>query len=69
MVKNLPTNAGDTGDLGLIPAFGKIPWMRKLLPTPVFLPGRFHEQKSLVANNSWSYKESDMAEHAHVYLK
>ena len=49
MVKNLPTNAGDTGDLGLIPAFGKIPWMRKLLPTPVFLPGRFHEQKSLVA--------------------
>ena len=27
---------------------GKIPWRRKWLPTPVFLPGEFHGQRSLV---------------------
>ena len=26
----------------------KIPWRRKCLPTPVFMPGEFHGQKSLV---------------------
>ena len=26
---------------------GKIPWRRKWQPTPVFLPGKFHEQRSL----------------------
>ena len=27
----------------------KIPWKRKWQPTPVFLPGKFHGQRSLVA--------------------
>ena len=27
---------------------GKIPWRRKWQPTPVFLPGKFHGQRSLV---------------------
>ena len=27
---------------------GKIPWRREWLPTPVFLPGEFYGQKSLV---------------------
>ena len=27
---------------------GKIPWSRKWLPTPVFLPGKFHGQRKLV---------------------
>ena len=27
---------------------GKIPWRRKWLPTPVFLPGKSHGQRSLV---------------------
>ena len=31
-------NAADTGDTGLIPGLGKIPWRRKRQPTPVFLP-------------------------------
>ena len=29
------------------PWVGKIPWRRKWLPTPVFLPGKFHGQRSL----------------------
>ena len=35
---------------------GKIPWRRKQQPTPVFLPGEFHGQRSLVGYSSWSHK-------------
>ena len=31
-------------------------------PTPVFLPGEFHGQRSLVGYSSWGHKESDMTE-------
>ena len=34
----------------------KIPWRRKWQPTPVFLPGKFHRQRSLVGYNSWGCK-------------
>ena len=37
MVKNLPANAGDSGDT-FNPWVGKVPWRRKQQPTPVFLP-------------------------------
>ena len=40
----------------------KIPWRRKWLPTPVFLPGKSHGQESLVGCSPWGYKESDMTE-------
>jgi len=32
---------------GFDPWVGKIPWRREWLPTPVFLPGKFHGQKEL----------------------
>ena len=38
-------SACSAGDLGLIPGFGKIPWRRERLPTPVLLTGEFHGQK------------------------
>ena len=41
---------------------GKIPWRRELQHTPVFLPGKFHEQRSLVGYSAWGCKESDMTE-------
>ena len=44
MVKNLPANAGDVGS---IPGLGRSPWRRKWQPTPVFLPGKSHGQRSL----------------------
>ena len=31
-------------------------------PTPVFLPGEFHEQRSLALYSSWGRKELDMTE-------
>ena len=41
---------------------GKIPWRRKWQPTPVFLPGKSHGQRSLVGYSPWGCKESDMTE-------
>ena len=38
---------------------GKISWRRKLQPTPVFLPGKSHGQRSLAGNGPWGRKESD----------
>ena len=37
----------------------KIPWRRKRQPTPVFLAGKSHGQRSLVGYCPWSCKESD----------
>ena len=42
-VKNLPAMKKTWFD----PWVGKIPWRREWLPTPVFLPGEFHGQRSL----------------------
>ena len=50
------------GDPGSIPGFGKIPWRRKWQPTPVFLPGESHGQRSLAGSNPWGRKESDTTE-------
>ena len=44
MVKNPPPNAGDTGDVGLIPGPGRSPGGG---PTPILLPGKPHGQRSL----------------------
>ena len=38
------------------------PWKREWQPTPVFLPGEFHGQKSLVSHSPWGCIESDMTE-------
>ena len=50
VVKNLPANAGDARDGGLISGswVWKAFWSRKWQPTSIFLPGKFHGQKSLV---------------------
>ena len=58
-------SACNAGDLGLIPGLGipwRIPWRRAWQPTPVFLPGEFHGQRSLVGYSSWGHKESDTPE-------
>ena len=47
---------------GIDPSVGKIPWRREWLPTPVFLPGEFHGQRSLEGYSPWACKESDPTE-------
>ena len=46
---------------GLKPWVGKIPWRRKWQPSPVFLPGESHGQRSLAGYSSLGHKESDTA--------
>ena len=62
MIKNLPANAGDKRDGGFDPWVRKILWRRKWQPTPVFLPGKSHGQRSLTGYNPLGHKESDTTE-------
>ena len=47
MIKNLPANAGGVDS---------VPWRRKWQPTPVFLPGKSHGQRSLARHSPWGCK-------------
>ena len=46
-------SAGDAEDVGLIPGLGRFSCGRKWQLTPVFLPGSFHRQRSLVGYSPW----------------
>ena len=58
--------ACNTGDPDLIPGSGKILQRREWLPTPAFLPGESHGQRSLARYNLWGRRESDTNEQ-HYY--
>ena len=38
------------------------PWRREWQPTPVFLPGEFHGQRSPAGYSPWGHKKSDTTE-------
>ena len=42
----------------LIPGSRRFPWRWEWLPTPVFLPGDFHRQRSLVSYSPWTCKRA-----------
>ena len=44
------------------PSVRKIPWRMAWQPTPVFLPGESHGQRSLVGYSPQGHKESDTTE-------
>ena len=48
---------------GFDPWVEKIPWKRAWQPTPVFLPGKFQGQRSLVGYSPWGHKLLDTIEH------
>ena len=64
VLKNLPANAEDSGDIQSLGQVGKTPWRRKWQPTPVPLSGEFHGQRSLVGYKevAWGCKELGMSE-------
>ena len=64
VVKNPPTNAGDTRDVGSIPVSGRSPWRRAWQPTPAFLSGESHGQRRLAGYSPWGGKESDTVREA-----
>ena len=67
VVKNPPANAGDVRR-GYDPWVGKIPWSRKLQPTPISLTGKLHGQGSLVGYSPWGYIELVTTEHTHAHV-
>ena len=65
VVKNPPANSGNTRDMSSIPGSGRSPWIRKWPPTPVFLPGESHGQRSPAGYSPWGCRESDTTENTH----
>ena len=65
VVKNLPANAGDAGDTGLIPESGRSPEGGNANPFQLCL-GKSHGQRNLAGYSSWGCKESGMVEHTHT---
>ena len=57
VVKNPPANAGELRDAGSIPGSGRSPGGGNGNPTPVFLPGESHGQRSLAGYNPQGRKE------------
>ena len=69
-VKNPPANAGRCKRHRFYPWVRNMPWRRAGQPTPVFLPGESHGQRSLAGCSPWRHKEQDMTEvtqHAHIH--
>ena len=54
VIKNLPANAGDTRNGSSIPG----------QPTPLFLTGKSHGQRSRVGHRPWGQEASDTTEHS-----
>ena len=52
---------------GFDPWIRKSCWWRRWQLTPLFLPGKSRQQRSLVGNSPWGHKNSDMTEHPCTY--
>ena len=65
-VKNPPANTGDERVVGSIPGLERIPWSKKWQTMPVFLPRKFHRQRSLASYSSWGHRESCLTEPEHT---
>ena len=55
-------------DLSSILGWGRSPWRRKWQPTPVFLLGGVHGQRSLVDYSPWN-TESDTTEQLNHHMR
>ena len=66
MVKNLPANAGDARDSGLVSGLERSPGRGN--GNLIFLPGKFHGQRKLIGYSPRGCKESDMTERLLFYF-
>ena len=62
MVAKTGKNPPAMQETGFDPWVRKMPWIREWLPTPVFVAGKSHRQRSLVGYSSWDFNKSDMTE-------
>ena len=65
VVNKLPVNAGDVGS---IPGSGRAPGEGNGDHNPVFLPAKFHGQRSLVGYNP-CHKELDMTDRLNMHTQ
>ena len=64
MVRNLPAMQ----ETAFNPWVRKILWRREWLPSPVFLPGEFHGQRSLAGYSPWGQKKLYVTEQLTIAL-
>ena len=64
VAQTVKASAYNVGDLGSIPGSERSPWRKQWQPTPVFLPGESHGQRSLAGYSPWGCTESDTTERA-----
>ena len=64
MARNLPAQRRKHKRRGFSPWVSKVPWRKKRQPTPIFLPGKSHGQRSLAGYSLWGCRDSDTTEHA-----
>ena len=69
MVTHPPANARDARDPASIPGCGRFPGEGNGNPLPVFLPGKFHGERSLVGYSPWGRKELDTTEQLFHFFK
>ena len=63
VVTDPPTDAGDIRDArDAGPGVSEVPWRRKWQPTPIFLPGESHGQRSLAGYSPRGRRELDTTE-------
>ena len=62
-------SACNAGDLGLILGSGRFLWRRKWQPTPVFLPGESHGQRSLVGYSPWGLQSRTRLSDTHTHVQ
>ena len=56
VIKNLPAMQ-ETQESWVLALGGEDPLEEEMKPTPVFLPGESHGQRSLVGSSPWGHKE------------
>ena len=67
VVKNLPANAGDIGDMSLIPGLGRSPGEGNGNPL-ILLPGESHRQRRLVGYSPWGHKQLDRTKQLSIHI-
>ena len=60
--KESACNAGDAGDLGLIPGLGRSPGVGHCNPLPYSCMENSNGQRSLAGYSPWGHTQSDMTE-------
>ena len=53
----------------MIPGLGRFAWRREWQPTPLFLPGEFHGQRSLAGCSPRGQKQLDMTERLTLFVE